>query len=262
MDRTILAGLLEGLPVPQIRTFDSIGSTNDEALEWAAAGADDGCLVIADQQTQGRGRLGRHWVTQPGAALAFSLILHPRQEELQHLGFFSPLGALAISQALEDSLGLNPQIKWPNDVLLKRHKAAGILVEAAWVGEKIQGMVIGIGLNVTQAAVPPAEMLMFPATSVEAAAGHPVDRLDLLRAILRALFTWRTQITSQAFHQAWEQRLAFLNEWVQIEEAAAGSPPITGQLIGVDTEGGLLLRDAAGAVRPVATGDVHLRPVK
>lgn len=262
MDRTTLAGLLDGLPVPQIRYFDSIGSTNDEALEWAAAGAEDGCLVVADLQTQGRGRLGRRWITQPGAALAFSLILHPRQEEMAHLGFFSPLGALAISQALEERLGLDPQIKWPNDILLKRQKAAGILVEAAWVGEKIQGMVIGIGLNVTQAAVPPAEMLLFPATSVEAIAGRPADRLDLLHAILSALFTWRSRITSKAFHQAWEQRLAFRDEWVQVEEAAAGSPPTAGQLVGVDAEGGLLLRDAAGALRSVAVGDVHLRPVE
>jgi BirA family biotin operon repressor/biotin-[acetyl-CoA-carboxylase] ligase len=259
MDRTTLAGLLDGLPVPHIRYFESIGSTNDEALAWAADGADDGCLVVADLQTQGRGRLGRHWVTQSGAALAFSLILHPRQEELPHLGFFSPLGAMAISQALEENLGLDPQIKWPNDVLLGRRKAAGILVEAAWVGDSLQGMVIGIGLNVSRAAVPPAEALRFPATSVEESAGRPVDRLELLRAILSALFAWRPRLASQAFRQGWEQRLAFREEWVQVEEGGTESAA-SGQVVGIDAQGGLLLRDAAGAVRSIAVGDVHLRP--
>src|SRR5512133_1733408 len=110
MDVATLTSHLAGLPVPHIRSFQVIGSTNDEALAWAAAGAEDGCLVFADEQTQGRGRLNRHWITRPGAALAFSVILRPRPEEMDRVGFFSPLGALAISQALEMSLGLSPQI--------------------------------------------------------------------------------------------------------------------------------------------------------
>lgn len=262
MDQATLKNLLAGLPIPQFRYYDSTGSTNDDALEWASAGAADGCIVIADQQTKGRGRLDRRWVTQPGAALAFSLILHPRQEEMAHLVFFTALGALAVSQALEETLRLEPQIKWPNDVLLQSRKAAGILVETAWAGEQLQGLVMGIGLNVTPAAVPPADMLLFPATSVEAAAGQPVDRLALLRAILDTLFTWRGRITSRAFHQAWEQRLAFRDEWVEVQETGEGSPVVTGQVVGIGEDGSLLLRDASGAVRPVGVGDVRLRPAK
>src|SRR5574340_863899 len=80
---------LEGLPIPAIRYFDSIGSTNDAALRWAEAGAADGSLVVADQQTSGRGRLGRSWVTNPGAALAFSMVLRPSDDEMGRLELFS-----------------------------------------------------------------------------------------------------------------------------------------------------------------------------
>jgi BirA family transcriptional regulator, biotin operon repressor / biotin---[acetyl-CoA-carboxylase] ligase len=261
MDIDKLTSLLDGLPVPHVRYFDITSSTNDEALRWTAEGAEDGCLVVADQQTQGRGRLGRRWVTQPGVALAFSLILHPKEDELRQMTFFSPLGALAISQSLEETLDLNPLIKWPNDVLLERRKVAGILVEAAWMGDQLQGVVIGIGINVQPAAVPPADQLLFPAISIEEAAGRPVDRLALLRSILDNVFYWRSRLQSPAFRQAWETRLAFKGEWVRVEESSTkpGDEPLTGQVVGLDGSGNLLLRVPSGETLPVAVGDVHLR---
>jgi BirA family biotin operon repressor/biotin-[acetyl-CoA-carboxylase] ligase len=266
MDVDTLTSLLAGSPVAQIRYFDTIGSTNDEALAWAAAGAEDGCLVVADQQTRGRGRMNRRWITRPGVALAFSIILRPRPEEIDHLGFFSPLGALAISQALEQTLGLSPQIKWPNDVLLEERKVAGILLESTWMGTRPQGTVIGMGINVAPEAVPPPEELLFPATSVEEAAGRPVDRFGLLRAILEATFEWRSKLADPAFRQAWEQRLAFRGQWVRIEEAGSASPvsgpPLSGQVLGIHADGSLLLRGAAGETIPVKVGDVHLRRVE
>jgi BirA family transcriptional regulator, biotin operon repressor / biotin---[acetyl-CoA-carboxylase] ligase len=258
MDIEQLNDQLSGLPIPQLRSFDQIGSTNDEALNWIAAGAEDGCLVIAEQQTQGRGRLGRRWVTKPGAALAFSLILRPIAEERERLAYFSPLGALAICQALE-AMGdhLQPQIKWPNDVLLQRRKTAGILVEAAWEGDMLQGIVVGIGINVGREAVPPPDEVLFPATSVEEAAGEPVDRLALLRAVLGGLFQWRAELRGELFRQNWEQRLAFKNEWVTVQGAAGTA--LTGQVTGLDASGNLLLRTSGGELVPVTVGDVHLR---
>jgi BirA family biotin operon repressor/biotin-[acetyl-CoA-carboxylase] ligase len=251
---------LTHIPIPEIRYFDTIGSTNDEAMAWAGRGnAADGCLVIADQQTQGRGRFQRRWVTRPGAALAFSIILHPTEEEMAHFGFFSPLGALAICQALEDQFHLTPQIKWPNDVLLQGRKAAGILVEAAWIGQQLQGVIIGIGLNIRPDAVPPANELLYPATSVENSTQQPIDREQVLAAILQGLFFWRKQLTRPAFKQAWEQRLAFKGQMVQIE--AAGDQPIHGKVTGLDISGNLLLEQASGEIIPVAVGDVHLRPL-
>ena len=254
---------LAGLPIPQIRFFEEIGSTNDEALAWlskeaSAGGAHDGCLVVANSQNNGRGRLGRRWVTRPGSSLAFSLILRPTPGEVERLAYFSPLGALAICQAFEQ-IGLAPLIKWPNDVLLQRRKAAGILVEVAWLGDQLQGVVIGIGLNVAADSVPPTDQLLFPAISVEEAARRPVDRMDLLCAILTNLFAWRGRLLDSSFLQGWEQRLAFRGEWVRLE--AGGHDALTGQVMGIDANGSLLLRTRNGETAAMTVGDVHLRPL-
>ena len=263
MDEVALKAKLVGLPVPEIRAMDVTGSTNDEAIEWCMRGAPDGCMVIADTQTRGRGRLGRRWVTQPGAALAFSLLLVPNSAEKEQLPLFSPLGALAISQALEEELDLQPEIKWPNDILLLGRKAAGVLVEAAWLGSQLQGIVIGIGVNVATAAVPPDDQVLFPAISVEQARQRPIDRFDLLRAILQALFDWRARLHTPAFFQNWEKRLAFKNQWVKLSldgESAAQEQALAGQILGLDTSGNLLLRLESGQVQAASVGDVHLRP--
>lgn len=261
MDGKYLLNRLDGLPIPQLRYADVTGSTNDEALQWLVDGAADGCLVVADQQTSGRGRFNRRWITRPGSALAFSLILVPTAEEQAYMTRFSPLGALATCQALEEILSLSPQIKWPNDVLLNGRKASGILVEAAVQGEGFLGVVIGIGINVSPDSVPPDAEVMFPATSVEQAAGYSIDRWDLLQAILQRIFDWRKQIASSAFQQAWEDRLAFRGQTVIVREVAGEGSPLTGEVIGLDTAGNLLLRNANGEMIPVQVGDVHLRPV-
>jgi BirA family transcriptional regulator, biotin operon repressor / biotin---[acetyl-CoA-carboxylase] ligase len=262
MDEVSLMVAMEGLPVPQVRYFEEIGSSNEEALAWVsqaerAGGAQDGCLVVANSQSQGRGRLGRRWITEPGSSLAFSLILRLTPAEIERLAYFSPLGALAISQALE-SIGLAPMIKWPNDVLLERRKVAGILVETAWLGEELQGVVIGIGLNIAPESVPPAEQLLFPAISVQEAAGSVIDRVSLLRAILTNIFFWRTRLFEPAFFEGWEERLAFRDEWVRLEETGGGI--MTGQVVGLDAGGSLLLRKQDGKMMAVNVGDVHLRP--
>jgi BirA family transcriptional regulator, biotin operon repressor / biotin---[acetyl-CoA-carboxylase] ligase len=263
---------LAGLAIPATRWYDSIGSTNDIAMEWCASGAPEGSLVIADTQTSGRGRLGRKWITEPGSALAFSLICKPSASEMDHLVLFSPLGALAICQALERDWGLHPLIKWPNDVLLDGRKVSGILVEAAWFGETLQGIVVGIGVNVAPSSVPPDQRVFFPATSVEQAVGHALDRFTLLRSILQAILEWRTQMHGERFFQEWEKRLAFRGQWVRLDIDAQKAndveaqpkdedESVSGVLTGIDPSGNLLLRLASGEMRSISVGDVHLRPV-
>ena len=261
MNISTISARLAGLPTGQVRYFDVIGSTNDEALSWAAAGATDGCLVVADQQIRGRGRLGRRWFTAPGAGLAFSLVLLPDPTEQAKIGSFSALGALAVCQAIETMAGVSAQIKWPNDILLQRKKTAGILVEANWLGEEMQSLVIGIGVNITAEAVPPPGELLFPATSVEEVAGKQVDRLDFLRAILQGIYDWRAVLNEDAFQSAWEERIAFKGEWVRIENAAnpASGESLTGQIIGLDDSGGLVLRTSSGKNIRAAVGDLTLR---
>src|ERR1044071_5566375 len=161
MNQDELKKALSKLPLSDVKYFDSIGSTNNEALAWATNDAKDLALVIADEQTAGRGRLDRKWFTPRGTALAFSLILRPTAEEKPYLTRMVGLAALAVADALR-TRGLVAQIKWPNDVLLNGHKVTGILVESVWSGEEVDCLVIGIGINVLQSAVPSAELLQFP----------------------------------------------------------------------------------------------------
>jgi BirA family transcriptional regulator, biotin operon repressor / biotin---[acetyl-CoA-carboxylase] ligase len=249
---------LAGLPIPELRYYNSINSTNNEALQWAEKGAPDGALVLADAQTAGRGRMDRRWVTHPGAALAFSLILRPTPAEAEALGLFSPLGALAVAAALAEGYDLPSQVKWPNDVLLNRRKVCGILVEAVWLGSQAQNVVIGIGVNVAPEAVPPDDQVIFPATSVEDALGKKVVRLDLLREVLEQLFAWRSRLGTPAFMQTWEDYLAFKEEWVEVQPP--GKPGVAGKLVGLAPTGDLRLLSPAGEVITASAGDLRLRP--
>lgn len=262
MDTETLIQQLDGLGLGEIRYAEQISSTNEVGLTWLGQGAPDLSLVVADEQTAGRGRFDRRWVTRPGAALALSLILRPTQAEADRLRLFSALGAFGVADALEGLYGLAPQIKWPNDVLLNFHKVAGILVETAWIGDRIQGMVIGIGVNVNPGAVPPPEEVQFPATSVEEALGRAADRWQLLREMLARLVYWRGRVGSPEFYAAWEGRLAFRGEWVQIVSGYDTPGDLEGRIQGINPDGSLRLSDADGKERSVDIGDVHLRPAR
>lgn len=259
MNERELHQALSDLPLGGIRYFDRISSTNDTALVWATEGAADLSLVIADEQTAGRGRLGRHWYTPPGTALAFSLILRPTPEEQRHPSLITGLGALSLVQVIQRSFGLIAQIKWPNDVLLQGRKVAGILVESVWLGEEIESITLGMGVNVHAAAVPPEEQLGFPATSLEEALGKPPDRLVLLHDILAALIEWRAHLGTGEFIQTWESSLAYRGEQVQVW--IDKKTPVTGHLLGIEPDGSLRFRSPAGKPLTVRFGDVHLRPI-
>jgi len=257
MNENELRKALSKLPLGDVKYFDSIGSTNNEALAWATSGAPDLSLVIADEQTEGRGRLDRKWFTSKGTALAFSLILHPTAEEKPFLTRMVGLAALAVVDSLQ-TRGLVTQIKWPNDVLLNDRKVAGILVESVWSGEDVDCLVIGIGINVLKAAIPPAELLKFPATSLEESLGPDVEREKVLRDILAGIIALRPHIGSDSFIASWEKVLAFRGEQVQVEE---GNGTLnTGKVLGLESDGSLRLSDEQSNSITVRFGDVRLRP--
>jgi BirA family biotin operon repressor/biotin-[acetyl-CoA-carboxylase] ligase len=257
MNQSKLNKLLSKLPIGDIKFFDSIGSTNDEALAWAANDAKDLSLVVADEQTAGRGRLDRKWLTPPGTALAFSLILRPSGVERPHLSRMVGLAALSVSGSLL-ALGLSPQIKWPNDILLNECKVAGILIESVWSGEDVDCIVIGIGLNILRGAVPDTDMLLFPATSLEDALGYPIERTEVLHDILDTLTGLRPQIGTNEFMAKWEELLAYRDRQVQVERGGEGS--VIGNVSGLEMNGSLRLRDQDGKSLTVQFGDVRLRP--
>lgn len=257
MNQIQLNKLLSKLPIGDIKYFDSIGSTNDEALAWAANDAKDLSLVVADEQTAGRGRLDRKWFTPPGTALAFSLILRPSKAERPHLSRMVGLAALSITDSLL-ARGLSPQIKWPNDILLNGRKVAGILIESVWSGEDVDCIVIGMGVNILKGAVPDTDMLLFPATSLEDALGYPVERAEVLHDILAALIILRPQLRTDEFMAKWEELLAYRGRQVQVQMGSEGS--VIGNITGLETDGSLQLLDQDGKSLTVQFGDVRLRP--
>lgn len=257
MNKNELKKTLSKLPLGDMRYFDSIGSTNNEALAWATSDAKDLSLVIADEQTAGRGRLDRKWLTPKGTALAVSLILRPTAEEKPYLTRTVGLAALAVADALR-TRGLVAQIKWPNDVLLNGRKVAGMLIESVWSGEEVDCLVIGIGINILKGAVPSAELLQFPATSLEESLGPDVQREEILHDILAGMIALRPHINTDSFIASWEKALAFRGEQVQIEEGNGNL--ITGKLLGLESDGSLRLSDEQGNSITVRFGDVRLRP--
>jgi BirA family biotin operon repressor/biotin-[acetyl-CoA-carboxylase] ligase len=263
MDEHTLRKALSTIPLGGLRFYEQTGSSNDVALAWAAEGAPDMSLVYAEEQTSGRGRGKRNWFTPPGAALAFSLIIRPITDEQNTTPLFTALGALAVCEALA-MVELQAEIKWPNDVLLNRRKVCGILVESVWTGEKLDSIVLGIGINITTASVPPADQLLFPATCLETEAGKSgitadiLDRAGLLQKTLQAAQYWRELVGEESFMHAWENQLAFRGEQVTVR---AGEQSTTiGRVDGLDADGSLRLRTSDGQLTSVQYGDVHLRP--
>ncbi|NWG33052.1 MAG: biotin--[acetyl-CoA-carboxylase] ligase [Chloroflexi bacterium] len=256
MNQQELESVLANLGLSAIRYFDSIGSTNDEAMKWARQGARDLSLVVADEQTLGRGRLDRPWFTPPRTALAFSLILRPTPSEKMLLSRSVGLAALALAAVLQ-TLNLNPQIKWPNDILLNGRKLAGILIEATWLEDEVQSIVIGLGMNVFKAAVPTTDVLSFPAISLEHALGYAPDRHVILHAILSNIIALRPHMGTDSFMAAWEKKLAYYGRQVRVE--MGGEKSVSGKVIGLESDGSLKIRDDTGKVIPVRFGDVRLR---
>lgn len=229
------------------------GSTNDMARQQARAGAADGALVVTDEQTAGRGRFDRRWWAPQGACLLLSLVLReplplPRAAQLTMcLG----LGAIG---AIEQVTGLQPRLKWPNDLVLDGRKLGGMLTELETREGRVAFAVLGLGLNVNLAAAALPGELAETATSLQAVGGAAVDRLALLVALLAHTEAWYDRVCAgESIHGAWQQHLDTLDRRVRI---TAGAAELEGIAVGVTPEGGLLLRDDAGEEHVVWSGDV------
>lgn len=257
------ARLREALGDRPFRLFEEIGSTNDDARDWATAGARAGSVVVAELQTQGRGRFGRAWEAPAGTSLLMSVILRPTIAAAQ-FGQITMLAAVAVAEALEPLL-MNPdmlRLKWPNDVQVAGKKVAGLLPEASWQGDHAEFVVVGIGLNVRVnfrgTALEPH------ATSIERYAPpimHPLDRTVLLGRLLARLEAWSAEIDAGGIGaitlwQHWRERLNTLGAMVIAR--GADSQQISGEAVDVDRDGALLIREADGTIARVVAGEVTL----
>ena len=172
-----------------------VTSTQDLALAQAQAGAAEGVLVLAEEQTAGRGRAGRSWWAPSGTAILSSLLLRPRLPHTR-LGHIGMIAGLAITDALWQVARAKATLKWPNDILLADKKLGGILIEARWVGDRLDAVVLGLGLNVS-VSFPPHSPLAAEATSL-AAEGFDVPREELIIAYVRAFASYYRRV-----HRGW-----------------------------------------------------------
>lgn len=252
---------LSQLPIGDIYLYPEVNSTNLVAEEKIKAGAPPFSLVVADSQTEGKGRLGRSWITRAGKALALSWILYPEPGRLQPetLGMLSGLAPVAIAEVLSEEYALPVEIKWPNDVLVEGKKAAGVLVDVRWNGCQVTDVVLGIGVNVARDSVPPDEDLNFPAISLEEAAGREISRLDLLVQIMESLLKWYSRLVEPSFIQTWDSMLAFKGQQVQLttERGMRGQ----GKVAGISDDGSLILISEAGNETEYHAGEIQLRLV-
>ena len=232
-----------------------IDSTNDEAKRLIEKGEPHGTLIIADEQTAGRGRSGRTWVTPPMSAIAMSLILRPTAPDHLHLTQISLLGGLAVLEGIQRAIKLTPQLKWPNDVLINGSKVAGVLAESLFVGDRLEAVIVGMGVNVN-AAPPPDLKLEYPATCLADALGHQVDREVLINAIIESFDGRYSQLGTRDLTEAWSAHLAMKGQGVQV---VGITETMSGTLEGVTSEGALLIRLATGEIKTILAGDVHLR---
>ena len=226
-----------------------VGSTQTEARRRAEAGAPEGTVVRAEHQTRGRGRLGRDWVDEPGSALLISIILRP-PVEVSRLPQLSLVAGIAVAEALGEASGLPVAVAWPNDLLIRGLKVAGILAES-FAGSAGAGpvVILGIGVNVNQMRF--AGDLVGRATSLAREGGRPFDRERLLTAVLERLEAWYQRWVAEGFgpvREAWRRASATLGRRVAVEDGVEGIAEDLGE------DGALLVRTEAGAlVRRVAT---------
>ncbi len=251
-----LRAALGGRP---FRFFERVGSTQDIARDWALADppAPEGAVVIAEEQTAGRGRQGRRWIAPPGSALLFSVIARPALPP-EHLQRATMAAGLALSDTLTPLLGAAFALKWPNDGVIHGRKVCGILSEATWLGDRLAAVVVGIGLNVRVDFV--GTDLAASATSLEAELRHAVDRAALLAELLAHLDRWLARAPDPAIVAAWRARLGTLGERVTVYPVSVQEPrPLfTGVAVDVDEAGALLVRLETGEVRRVLAGEVML----
>lgn len=182
----IARGLKTQIIGREIHGFRSVGSTNSVAHRYAAKSAPEGTVIVAERQTSGRGRLGRTWLSPPRVGIYTSVILRPAIAPVQAPGS-SLVAALSVAEAIRHYPGLPATIKWPNDILVKGKKAAGVLTELSAEIDRINYLIIGIGINVNHEPKDfPAE-LAEKATSLQMEQGCPVDRIKLLQEVLMQL---------------------------------------------------------------------------
>lgn len=236
---------------------ETLVSTMDEAVRLGIAGAPEGSVICAETQTQGRGRMGRAWVSVPGKGIYASLLLRPKMP-LSQVSQLTLVSAVAIAQALKSVSGLEVKIKWPNDILVGGRKLAGILTELNAEMDRVRFIVVGFGVNVN------TEETQLPAvaTSLKVETQKEFSRILVFQEILRSFEKWLNIFETQGFvpvRKCWKEFSCTIGQRVKFVEA---TKDVTGLAFDLGDDGSLLLRQDSGKVVKKYSGDaLHLTAV-
>jgi BirA family biotin operon repressor/biotin-[acetyl-CoA-carboxylase] ligase len=241
----------------EIQVFQTTTSTNDLVSRLAQDGAKQGVVVFAESQTQGRGRLGRRWISPARKGLWFSLLLRPDLSP-QSATQLTVSAAAALVRAIESQTRLKPEIKWPNDILIGGKKVAGILTEMTAELDHVKDIILGIGIDVNLEADELPPDLRDIATSLRIASGEKIDRAALAVAVLQELDRVYHLVESGQFEsvaEEWRGRCQTLGREVSIR---MGDRVIRGRAESLDSDGALLLRCSYGRLQRIIGGDVTI----
>jgi len=251
----LLAHKLRGTPFEKrIFHFFKIDSTNTVAMRMGEQGEPHGTVVIAEQQTAGRGRAGRSWISEKSAGIHATILLRPRISPV-HASALTLAAGLAARDAIAEETGLTPDIRWPNDVLLNGKKVCGILTEMQAEPDRVHFAVVGIGINVNQQKMPPE--LASIATSLRMETGRIHSRLDLLARLLRSLDHYYNEFIAQGtapiLRRFSEVSSYFQGKRVRI---TTSNESFDGTTAGLETTGILRVKRDDGRIESVISGDV------
>ena len=251
----ILSGLQNQTIGRRIQSYDRVDSTNDLALQCGVDGAEEGTLILAESQTQGRGRHGRKWLAPPESSILASVILRHRLRADQ-VGLPNLIGAVAIAAAINELTNLSARIKWPNDVLIQGKKVSGVLTELEYDRNRQPFFVMGFGVNVNTKRTELPEELRASATSLQIESNRKISRVALLQAILHRLeenYLYLKRNDTEPIIAIVNRLSYHFGDWVQIQMAGG---VFRGRAEVIDRDGGLLLRDVNGNLRKFLVGEV------
>jgi len=239
-----------------VHYFHSLDSTNSKAYQLGLNGAKEGEVVIAESQEKGRGRLGRRWFSPPFLNLYLSVILRPKILPHQ-ASLITLMAAVATAGAIEKFSGLPPMIKWPNDILLRDRKVAGLLNEIHSEMDRIHFVILGIGVNLNMDGKMFRKEIRTVATSLKIEMGRRVSRKAFLQFLLLELEAWYSIFLKEGSSpvlKAWRERAQIKGRRVKV---TFFGETLAGVAVDVDSDGALILETADGKRKRVVAGDVE-----
>lgn len=254
-ENEILIGLQTKRLGKQVHFVETVDSTQKEAHRISQDGCMEGTLVIAEEQTAGRGRMARNWHSPKYTGIWMSIILKPELPPYR-APQFTLIAAVAIVEAVEEITGIQPEIKWPNDSLIKGKKITGILTELQADADQIHALIIGIGMNVNQSEFP--KEIEKIATSLAIEKGEKISRALLIQRILEKLEFYYEMYVEEGFYpikQLWEKYAISIGKQII---ARTINKEIKGKAIGITDDGVLKLKDENGVIHEIYSADIEL----